>query len=260
MIGFNCRRNIVAIEELEKQESGICARLYNQFGITSFGRYPQDLLVSQDYQSRDKNFLTYGLILYPGADNPSPAYYQDHKLLRDFQKSITNFGIIPFVFEFNTKQELVKHLSRFKRGAKNKANFVLVGGHGSEAGELFFGRELSSRSQEHRLTPEDTRDPRFETTLSSFLKDHATVIFHSCFAGKTGGLGQQVSKLGYDVIGPDRETHLSQVTAHATEEGVKFAADYGYAKTLHYEDGKRVPPYKLWFRSVKRKLEERFAT
>lgn len=258
-LGMNCNKNIATIEELEQKHPGVCQRLYTTFGITCFGRYPNELLITQDYQARNHPTGANGLIIFPTDDNPSPAYYQDVGLLQKLYHSIDDFGIIPFVFESHSQLDLTKKLLRFGQLTKTAASFVLMGGHGSDIGDLFLSYSIDATQKSHKITIEDIKRQVVQTVIGKILRPNAPVIFHSCFAGKENGLGQQVSLLGYPVTGPNTEAHLSNISPYFDNGRLNFVIDYGSAKSIYYENGEKVSPYKLKIRSIKRALRSKLS-
>lgn len=66
-------KNLSAIRLLEQKEPGIVQRLYEEFGIRDFARYPEELLISQDKNQKDIQ-QPYGIVIYPRNDHNGAFY------------------------------------------------------------------------------------------------------------------------------------------------------------------------------------------
>lgn len=208
--------NIARIVSLEQERPGISSILNNEFGINNFGRYPKDMLVAQ-YDQRENSALPYGAIVYPYSDG-SGAFYGDVKVFEKLLRQTKDkYGIR--VFEVKSPLEMIKAFngSRKKFGP---ISFAIIGGHGTTN-----TIRLNDASSTDFLSSEQIVR-KGASALSLAFVENPTIILNSCSTGQLGGIGEEISKLGARVVGPEEPSYITDISVDLSAGRIKLDAKY----------------------------------
>lgn len=208
--------NFRRMEELEKQDPGICSFLHEKFGISHFYRYPAELLVKQ-HQEYENNDKPYGVIMAAKADW-NGALYQTEYVLGNVLNSLDGHYYLR-VYECDGPYELTKDLAKSdkKYGQEHKISFLMVMGHGT-SDAITLGDALNSG--EIRITQEEVGS-QTASRVGKFFVDHPTFLLDSCSTGAEGGFAQTLSKnLDARVRAPIEPTALRDIYVSLDENGV----------------------------------------
>lgn len=212
-------RNFMSVLELESQRPGITSTLNKEFGISCFGRYPQDLLIAQ-YDDKHKKEMPYGVIINTKADYNGAFYCNSETYAKLFSQLNGRYRIR--VFEVNSLLEIVHALNR-SRHKYGKTSFAIVGAHGSENRIQFGTKFLLKKSYLHT---EDLKRKGANALQLAFVENPA-IILVSCSTGALGGIGEEMSNLGATVIAPPTPTSLRDIEVQYDEQGhPKFNVTY----------------------------------
>lgn len=220
--------NIGVISELEEKQPGCVERLWQEFGIRDFARYPMEMLLTQD-ANRDKKDGPYGIIMYARSDH-NGVMYQISGTLEQLHRSLHG-GYQIRVMEYEGKPQFGRKLLELRKryGSEHKISFALITEHGSQyqIGKLLAASELEKQ--------------RVRRATDFFEKD-ATLILVSCSTGKPYGIGHGISDiLGMHVIAPDEPTSVNALHAEVKEGKLKFSIEYSRAHAQEYIEGERQP-------------------
>jgi hypothetical protein len=218
--------NLKMIFELEEAEPGICAVLQEEFNISSFARYPKDMLLRQ-YRERDRTDKKYGIVIYPKLDWNS-AFYEAQYGLLTLDANVQDYAIR--IFECGTKVDVARSLikSRRRYGRDNKIAFGVIAGHGSSESITFGGTDTTD--SRHVFTKEDLKG-RGVSRITDFFDPDATLILISCSTGKPEGVGENLSKLlDLKIIAPDEPTNLFAVRTTKKNGRLEFEVLYSNRK------------------------------
>lgn len=228
----NFIKNFRALLALERATPGSVKKLWKEYGILTFARYPKELLLRQLSQEFDIDH-PYGVVLYPREDW-NGGFYSGKNALQDLSTSSEQLGVNVRVFECEGRIDMVKKLVRLERayGEKQKIKFALIGGHGDKSSLQFAPdsamiKEINKGNIIHsKALPE----------LRSFFDPQATVILNSCSTGTDDGIGQTLSKLAHiRVIAPDFNCGLKKLALVQEGNNLNFEVEYsGSAYTRDY--------------------------
>lgn len=208
-------------------------KLYTDYGITHFGRYPSDILIKQ-IEDEDIN-KPYGLWLGPWADW-NGSFMHDMKDVRQINTDAQKLGYALKIIEARDKMSVVKRIIGLdkKFGDKNKIAFAVLGGHGDE-NSVFLGVK-----PEDSLTSNDLKKES-ATRIRKYYGDKPPFLFNACSTGR--GIGPEYSNFGGGYsMSPDKEGVLSKVSLKKDITGVLFfEAEYvsrgEEVKTVIYKGG-----------------------
>jgi len=246
------RDNFETIAELEKSRPGICKTLFEEFGIRCFARHYRDTLVSQ-YDNRDKD-IPYGIAIYPYSDwngaFSARKYFAVTPDLLLISLWASRYGLR--IYEAGNRGGVVRALASANKryGDKYKISFALIGGHGTEE-SIKFGEEKSTGSHSWKPIPkrdlgEITQDDleigsRKGEALRSLFVENPTIILDSCSTGADAGFGEDISKIGANVIAPKKPTSIAFAFAARGLRGnrLHFTVRYrGRGSTMHFANPK----------------------
>ncbi len=215
--------------ELEDKEPGAAKILNEEFGINNFNRYPIELLIKQ-FHERNNNTKPSGIIIYPETDW-NGAFLQNKEHFRKLGFQLEGYSIR--FYEVKNIPSLVHTLNR-NRHRYGPAEFLILGGHGSEAG-IELGR--GSGGQVYQA---DTQLKGANALEQAFV-ENPTVILISCSTGKLGGIGQSISELGQHgatVLAPSTDTSLKKIDVVLDENGKpNFSVNYYDGEKMEYKAG-----------------------
>jgi hypothetical protein len=218
-----------ALCALEDKEPGAVKVLNEEFGINNFNRYPIELLIKQ-YQERSINTKPSGIVIHAETDW-NGAFLENEKHFRKLGLELADYSIR--FYEVKSIPSLVHTLNR-NRHRYGPAEFLILGGHGSEAG-IELGR--GSAGQVYQA---DTQLKGASALELAFVKN-PTVILISCSTGKLGGIGQSISELGQHgatVIAPSIDGNLKKIDVVVDENGKpNFSVEYYGGSRMIYTAG-----------------------
>lgn len=214
-------RNLFAIRSLEQKNQGSVQRLYEEFGIRDFARYPEELLVSQDKNRNDAS-TPYGVVIYPRNDHNGAFYHPGplQELYQDLQG-----GYHTRIVEAKGKIDIARKLIELDRryGAQHKISFAILGGHGTQD-SIRFGDY--SHHKTDKLFTEDLMGYGVRRT-KHFFEENPTIILDSCSTGARAGIGQKLSQqIGARVIAPDQPCNTKSLHGKVQQGKLIIDAEY----------------------------------
>ncbi|KKQ95383.1 MAG: hypothetical protein UT85_C0017G0011 [Candidatus Levybacteria bacterium GW2011_GWA2_40_16] len=232
-IGEAVKRNLEAIDLLEKERPGITKFLTDEFGIKTFAKYPPELLIRQ-YDEVGSTDLPYGIVLYPRNDH-NGAFYHDRAIFEKLLKQLNGRFAIR-VIEAESKYEVARALMKLVKrySPKHKISFAIIGGHGREDLIQFGGTD-----ERYVLYSQDLLG-RGVRKASEFFEQNPTIILASCWTGAPGGIGQELSEaLGAKVIASSARTSIRHINARVEDGQVDFDVEYAEAESKKIFDSKK---------------------
>lgn len=226
--------NLSALLELESQRHGVGRVLQQEFGINDFARYPHDLLIAQYDQRNIKDNLPHGVIVY-GAEDYNGASYSNAIQLESLFNQLQGKCRIR-VWEVKNLPGIVRVLNK-SRHEYGKISFAIVNAHGTPE-NIRFGGDDSIRN---KLDKTDIARSGIDSLKLAFI-DNPTVILNSCSTGQLGGIGQEISKIGANIIAPIAPTNLDSIRVSILDDG-SMNFDVKYRKDVSISEfslGKKV--------------------
>lgn len=211
--------NFLIITQMEIVSSGSARRLFDQFNISVFGRYPLKTLINQDSTLKDKA-SPIGVVVMPEADS-NGAFYKTPEMLHRLSRGLNGSHRIK-IAEAGSKTELAAVFEKFHR-EYGQVSFAILAGHGNPHSlRLGFKSEPESQfgvadllENEHILKPE-------------YFESGAKIILDSCYTGIHGGVAHHLAHaLGVTTIGPDNLSYPPAITPKFTGDGLDFRVSYG---------------------------------
>lgn len=228
--------NIWIIADLERQRPNIAKTLHEQFNISLFQRYPQEMLIEQ-FDQRDNTVMPYGVMV--SAINDDAEVFQSvgpQIFMGMMHSELLKLGYTLRVCEAGTEDKLKEAFEGYsKRYGIKSASFGVIMGHGSP--------ERIVMNWEHPRYPNRViRKQSFQGgapwKFSAFMKAESTLVLVSCSTGAENGIAQEISKQGLIVIGPDREANILGISIEKNADGMPvFRIPYLHAKTNTYKNG-----------------------
>jgi hypothetical protein len=220
--------NLAILFNMEKQIPGIGRFLEEDRGIIVFSRYDELLLIDQ-YISRDDTEHPYGVVLYPYSDG-NGAFYDRCGLFDDLFRQTEDLGVKIRITERANKLGIARSLLSFDKqyGEKHKISFAIIGGHGTRS-SIKFG-DSPDIDEIGKLQISDLAGKGVKRALGEgFFTENPTIILFSCSTGAREGIAQAISSaFGGEVIAPDCPTHLESVKVKKDERGkLVFRVEYG---------------------------------
>lgn len=241
-------KNLEMIINLEAKRPGISKILSEEFGISHFARYPEELLVRQ-YDQRN-TYVPYGVIMYPTGDD-NGAFYNQTEILRNFGQQIEGRYAVR-VYEAGGKYEAAKSFAKAnkKYGSGYKISFAVIGGHGSPT-SINFAREGTEST---RLINSDIRGKGLARLAKDYFVEAPSVALFSCGTGMNPsgidlkGMASEMSELGAEVVAPDfLRVHVKSLDAIFDGDGkIHLSATYAQGEeerivpTARYLSGKKI--------------------
>lgn len=201
--------NLKAIIKLEKEKPGITKYLQENFNIVHFGRYPEELLIAQYEEQklqREKN--PYVVIINPYSDW-NGAFGQNYSGWQKLYWQLKGKHLSLKVVEADDKKDIAE-LLLFLYKSFGRAIGGFIGGHGSKD-SIDFGSTWGKYDAKHFLHTNDLT-VSIKGLVKNFFEDNSTLVLNSCSTGESGGIAEELSKIGLKVIGPDRPTGFSRIT------------------------------------------------
>lgn len=222
------------LETMLNLESGACSRLFREYGIVNFGRYPIEMLNDQYHRSQNLESTAsenrpFGLIIYPRDD--WNGAFMDARTLRPMYQQIKKFetpnNYVIDIYECQSKNAFKRTLIKSKREHPgHKISFAIIGGHGTPDSIQFGSNPLEEKGRTH-LHAEDLR-PAHTRGVGNFFKSDATLILESCSTGTEGGVGAQLNELfGFKIKAPKKPASTAHIEPFITGSGqIDFSVDY----------------------------------
>jgi len=201
---YRITKNYEALCELEQKRPGIGPVLHNEFGVSDFARYPVDMLIRQ-YDERDSKTSKNGVVVFP-EDDWNGAFYSTQNVLQNLTEALGEEYIIR-VYERKNARGVVSALNS-SRHRYGKAEFLILGAHG-DRDIMAFGPDKSDIVEKEHLVRSGGQ------ALRHAFVENPTIILMSCSTGEIGGIGEQISKLGFQgatVIAPDKSVSIKSIS------------------------------------------------
>ncbi len=206
-----------ACSSLEKSTPGSVKRLFKDYGIREFYRYPEEMLLSQ--LQEEKVDRPYGVIMFPYADNAEEIAAFDNERTEFkalFESVKAHHGVK--IFEVASSRDVARHLLHLGKAYEHKIDFAILGGHGAPDNIEF--------SQFGSLTSEHLAGPGHRRAKDFFSKD-ATLILDSCSTGQAGGIAERMrDSLGIMVIAPNDVAGTASVSVVERDGKLDFTVAY----------------------------------
>ncbi|HLD79963.1 MAG TPA: hypothetical protein VJA18_05380 [Candidatus Nanoarchaeia archaeon] len=223
--------NMGAVLRLEKRKPGVTKVLFDEFNIRNFGRYPVEALLSQAEELDDRT-TPYGMLIYPLADW-NQAFFEDVGTIGHLYRQLLQLGYNLRISESENKLDLVHSLNRARKRF-GPMQFAVIGGHG-DRDHIEFGR-----NDRGNLSVEDFSTKGARATSLAFVDD-PTIVLISCSTGQKGGVAQQISQLGGEVIAPDQTTGINMIEVSKSKIGrLVFNVIYQEEAAVKFTRGKQV--------------------
>lgn len=210
-------QNLQVLYELKQVSSDAPSVLFDQFGITHFGRYTREMLVKQ-YEEREIQ-KPYGIILFPIADH-NGAFFHSVMLLDQIQRDLETHGYSVRIVEADSKESVARRLITLDRiygqgETGHKIDFAFIGGHGSK-NTVSFGEGEHAREQ---FTTAEIEGSGIGRGVKQFFTPEAKTMLFSCSTGAEGGIAEEMfERLGLSVQGPKDNAHVARVVVSVTDQ------------------------------------------
>jgi len=231
--------NLSCLQELREKigEDGI-SKLYREYGITNFGRYPSEVMIKQ--VENDGKSRPYGIWLGAWADWNGGFLSQGEKsLVKNIERDANGLGFDLIIVEARDKMSTVKRVVTLDRkfGKDNKIAFVIISGHGS-ANRIFLGEE-----------PEDILSlpdliKKSSSKMRKYYKEKVPFLFNSCSTGQGIGPGYSIFGNSYSMAPGSNIGSINWVNLKMDTAGdLFFDGEYGFSSedeslSVVYKDGK----------------------
>lgn len=203
-------KNLVAMRELDSAIPGAVKKLWSEYGIHEFNRYPKEVLIDQITEENIDR--PYNIIIFPYADHTgafdSTDIFRDVDYLKNFYESSKNdFGLK--VFETGTTHQTLEYLIKLKKNYRNKISNAVLGGHGNRT-SLYFGSLNNSKNESFKLDTKFLQQKRKTFKfVSQFFEQNATIVLISCSTGAESGFASELSEVtNLRVIAPEKDAGL----------------------------------------------------
>jgi hypothetical protein len=209
-------KNILMMKEKTGSDEAVIG-LYQEFGITHFGRYPADVLIDQ-WKNRDDKSMEYGLWIGPYSDW-NTAFDDNQQVFSDFVSTAGKNNARVRVVEARGRLSVAKRIKEMngRYGDEQKISFIVLSGHG-EPGSVQLG-EYIPNNNDFQIRSEDLSG-KGATKMKNFYVDGMPMVFISCSTGVSGGVAQQYSVYtGGETYGPEIPTNISKIHLVRDEKG-----------------------------------------
>ncbi len=198
--GIKFNENLETMKKIENIGPGSVKKLYDDYGIMEFHRYPAEVLISQVEEENTQQ--PYGVIVFPRSDHNDAFDEKKYIFNKLYSETRGKYGIK--IAECESKTDLARKFITLdkKYGEKNKIAFLLMGGHGSGDGlnlgeyrtrEEAEGEELSLKA----IFKVESGSPGFKKANEKYLDKDAEIVLLSCSAGIVDGIADKFSS-SYD--------------------------------------------------------------
>lgn len=202
-----------AMGELEEEKPGSVKILHEQFGISSFHRYPKQILLQQlEPQDPSKEV---GLLLF-GENDWNGAFDNQQKVwnrIYNRQKDRLNFQII----ECGSESALNEKLQKVQQEYAGRVALTVLSSH-SEPEGFFLGTE----GEEGAFVSQESVQ-KMTSSIKSMFAENAQFIANACSSGAISGWVKSVSKEArLKAVGPDRPAAIEDIDMIGNELVPKY--------------------------------------
>ncbi len=206
-----------AMDKLETKAPGSVKRLHENYGITNFQRYPEELLLNQLKeidQNKDTGLLIFATSDWSGSfDTQSTLWEKLYQKHRDH----LNFRIV----ECPTSMSLARTIAQTKTDFEKKVSLVVISAH-SEAEGFYLGNESSPDSKINKETV-----AQLAPQMQELFSVNAQVIANACSSGALNGWVKDLSKgAKIKALGPNQPASIEDFD-FMNEEVIPIYEDKG---------------------------------
>ncbi len=222
-------KNLYAIDKLEQAMPGSAAKLYKQFGIRHFARYPQKLLLRQaEYAENDT--VPYGIALYPTADRNGTFSY-DEKMFTNLSNDLKGIGCELRVMEVKGKHDIGRRFFMLRDAfPTHLIEFAVIGGHGDAESITLGGDQARETLSKKDLTGRGMK------RIGGFFVHQPSIVLVSCSTGKESGIGQEISSIfGAEVTAPKEDAARASIRAQKRNGKIILNATYNVEKNQYLQ-------------------------
>ena len=194
--GIDFNENLETMRQIENVGPGSVKKLYDDYGIMEFHRYPAEVLISQVVEEDAQQ--PYGVVVFPRADHNDA--FDGKKYIFDKLYSETRGKYAIKIAECESKTDLARKFITLdkKYGESNKISFLLMGGHGSgdalNLGEQrTYNETIGEKPNPKAIYNFESESPGFIKANNKYFDKDAEVVFLSCSAGITDGIADKFS-------------------------------------------------------------------
>jgi hypothetical protein len=219
-------KNVAHLYALERHKRGASLRLFNDFGIAVFGRYPVEAL-NQQMDHIDDTQSPYGLLLVARFDIGffQGAMYENTKMIQQLEEQLRAGGYLLRIAEAEGRVSVTKrHVDLNRRyGQYQKIAFGIHLAHGQPQ-RMRYGK----KGEQAFVAMTDLHGPAAQAIQETYRLG-APQIFVSCSTGQPGGIAQQGSKLfAGPVIAPPVNISFPMIDvqfdeAHTPRFGLRYS-------------------------------------
>lgn len=230
--------------------------LYQEFGITNFGRYPRGMLEKQ-YKDRNKRDHSYGIMVYPKDDHNGA--FDNVALLSRFQESVIDSYAPQYKYEMRQTESVIesdavaeKYRQEIQgamyiriieshslydfakrlifldkkyagKDGSNKIAFGVVGGHGTKS-----ALTLDASSAGGRIDVRNFIGKGVRRAGKKFFQSNAPFVIQSCSTGSEGGLAEVFYETveGNSVVAPKTLVGVGPITFHLVSGQPKLKVEF----------------------------------
>jgi len=227
--GERAHHNLTTISRMEGAVPGSAQRIYNEFGIRFFGRYPEKVLLEQLQPIKNgDHFALVGTNL-----NDHNGAFENSMQTYAISREAKNVGIKTVMFEYSNPSEFLDYWQQHApkdpdTGEPEKAELVFVRQHGFNDGD----REKIERTWKNFLGQGENRTPLL-------LAPGGLVVSAMCYGGAAGH-PMDVIKQEYDTLttmGAEEATSIQSLKMTRDPDGnLSAQIVYKKGKTVTYKD------------------------
>lgn len=230
-----------SLRKIEGKRPGSALVLNKEFGIRSFGRYPEEILINQ-FDTRNED-SPYGVFLYARGDH-NGAFSQDIGINRKFWNDVKDKYVIR-ILEAGSLFEIGRRFISLdnRYGEKNKISFALIAGHGVKNSIAFGDGALTQLG----LSSKGVLDKKHlqgdgAKRIKDFFVPNPEIVLFSCSTGKEGGIGQSVSDIySANVVAPEIPAYPVDIRANFDENGkIHINSTFKDDSQRNYSLGKKI--------------------
>jgi hypothetical protein len=228
------RANLTRIAELEKERTGICKTLFEEFDIINFARWPMDMMIRQ-YDDRNNADLQYGSIVAAASDAHGTMWMHGQALAGLFRQ-LDEMEPRAAVRVYETDNKIGMARAWVTAGRRyGPMGFRVVVGHGSEEGvglgdlkhstndpaDMKFSKDNSPAEVLTKYDFEEAAPLKHGRTTRRFSTPKCKTVVVSCITGADEGVVQRASEVYPDeeIIAPSLSVSLQELTASRDADG-----------------------------------------
>ena len=232
-------KNLSCINAVEAEEAGACKFLYENYGISNFGRFSAETWIEQ-YKEREK-IGPYGLVVASRNDWNASSYSENaYETYDDLRKKVHPSHSLRII-ESQTLPKLAKSLVRLKKKYQQMPDFVIWSGHSSNQ-EFFLGPNLYRRRNYKFFIGNDDFQGEASERIQPYLRmfpPNTIMILDSCSDGGTESLPAIAAKvIGNKFIYPKGKTSVEDFGVKRDMQGnLSFNVRYHFGINTMIVDG-----------------------